>query len=301
MIKLPKIGVGCAALSISSPETCDIDIERMFEYLLEIGISYFDVAPLYGGGRGELLLGKAISRIKQSVAISTKVGYVGEMPFGGRQLPIDRQKKFSKSSINTSILKSLERLGTNYIDIVYLHDPSEHFDTAIGEAFETLVDLKEKGIIGAIGVGTTSAELASNIIQRIPIQALLLAGQYTLIDQSGRMLLNSLLNSNISVVIGGIFNSGILASDDARKNKLFNYSPASMEVLNFVEKIKLTCSGFGVPLKAAALQFPSTHSATSTTLLGPRTLKEFQELYKLLEFQIPNSLWVRLKMDYSGN
>jgi D-threo-aldose 1-dehydrogenase len=291
---LPKIGVGCAALSISSEETSDEAAIATLIRAYEAGIRYFDVAPLYGGRRGEVLLGTALRHMKVSPIISTKVGYAGEIPFGGRQAPEERRKDFSVNAITGSITDSLRHLNREKIDIVYLHDPSGDLELIFRESIPALERLRSQGTIGAIGVGTTNIEHAAAILDRFSINFMLLAGRWTLIDRTGESIIERCQSLGVGLVAGGVFNSGILAADQPENGSKFDYGPAPAAMVARALMIHRLCAAAGVSLKAAAVQFAGRHPGVSTTLLGPRTRDELDELLTLLAVPVPQSLWVEI-------
>ncbi len=299
MLRLPPLGIGCAAMSIVSPETDDEAVENLLVHAVEQGVRYLDVAPLYGGGRGEVLIGRALSRVSVPVVVSTKVGYAGLIPYGGRQALADRRKDFSRSAIERGIADSLRRLNRDHIDIVYLHDPSGDLDDITSVTLATLEDLRRQGLIRGIGAGVTNVALANAVLERLPIAFLLLAGRYTLLDRTGEAVIDRCRSMGVQLVAGGVFNSGLLAATRPASGGNFDYAPAQPEILRRADAADRLCGAAGVPLKAAALQFARRHSGTATTLLGPRTKLEFDELMQLLAFPVPQSLWDELDcLDY---
>ena len=290
-MRLPLIGVGCAALSIVSPQTGDEDAVELLVHAHARGVRYFDVAPLYGGGRGEVLLGRALARMPAPVIVSTKVGYAGAIPYGGRQAPEERRKDFSQAAIETSLAHSLRRLNRDSVDIAFLHDPDGDWGLIAKEAVRALLQLREQGLIRCIGVGTTKPEVAHAVLDRLPVEVLLLAGRWTLLDRSGEAVIERCRNRGIQLVAGGIFNSGLLAVDQPSQGGPFDYAPAPAEKLARAAALQALCAAAGVSLKAAAAQFPRRHPGVTTTLLGPRTRQEIDELFDLLDLPIPPSLW----------
>ncbi len=291
VVQLPSLGIGCAALSILSPDTGDEAAVEMLVGAYDSGVRYFDVAPLYGGGRGEVLLGTALAHFKQPVMVSTKVGYVGEIPYGGRLAHQDRQKNFSRAAIEQSVTTSLRRLKRDAIDVVFLHDPIADLDGLSKEALPALEDLLAQGLIRGIGVGTTNVAAANAILDRFAVSVMLLAGRFTLIDRSGEKVLERCRLKGVQLVVGGVFNSGLLAADQPSAGANFDYAPAPLEMIRRADAAQRLCLAAGIPLKAAAAQFARRHPAVTTTLLGPRTLHEFNELIALLALPITPSLW----------
>ncbi|MEJ1160455.1 aldo/keto reductase [Prosthecomicrobium sp. N25] len=294
MIRLPEIGVGCAALSIVSPETGDEAAVELLVRAYDHGIRYFDVAPLYGGGRGEVLLGRALGRMGGPVAVSTKVGYAGAIPYGGRQAPEDRRKDFSPDAIERGVIESLRRLGRDVLDILYLHDPPADLHDIEGGALPRIERLREQGLIRAIGVGTSNAATAQAVLERLPLEVLLLAGRFTLIDRTGAGVVARCHAMGVSLVVGGVFNSGLLAAARPAAGGSFDYGPAPEPMIARAVAAERICKAAGIPLKAAALQFARRQPGVATTLLGPRTRGELDDLMALLALPVPRSLWSEL-------
>lgn len=288
---MPRIGVGCAALSILSAATDDDAAVAMLVRAFERGVRYFDVAPLYGGGRGEVLLGRALRRMDGAVAVSTKVGYFGAIPYGGRQAPEERQKDFSRAAIERGIDESLRRLDRASVDILFLHDPAGDLDAIGREALPTLERLRTQGLIRAFGVGTGNVAHAAAMLDRFAVDCLLLAGRWTPIDRTGERIVERCAQNGVQLVVGGIFNSGLLASDRPANGGTFDYAPAPAHAIAQAEAVGHMCVAAGVPLKAAAVRFAGRHPGVATTLLGPRTLDELDDLLAQFELPIPPSLW----------
>lgn len=296
MIRLPDLGVGCAALSIVSPETGDEAAVDLLVHAYDCGVRCFDVAPLYGGGRGEVLLGRALARMPGPVIVSTKVGYTGAIPYGGRQAPQDRRKDFSAASIERSIGESLQRLNRDAVDVVFLHDPDGDLDAITRQALPTLERLRAQGLVRALGVGTTRVNAARAALDRWPVDVLLLAGRWTLIDRSGGDIVERCRVMGVQLVAGGVFNSGLLAADRPAQGGNFDYAPAPASMMERADRAQNLCMAAGLPLKAAAVQFTRRHPGVTTTLLGPRTRAEFDELVALLAPAVPPALWAQLDL-----
>jgi D-threo-aldose 1-dehydrogenase len=294
MIRLPALGVGCAALSIDSPETGDEAAVDLLVHAHACGVRCFDAAPLYGGGRAEVLLGRALARMPGPVCVSTKVGYTGAIPYGGRQAPQDRRKDFSAAAVERSIEDSLRRLNREAVDIVFLHDPDGDLDAITRQALPTLERLRAQGLVRALGVGTTRVAMAQAALERWPLDVLLLAGRWTLIDRSGEAIVARCQALGVQLVAGGVFNSGLLAADRPAQGGHFDYAPAAEPMRDRADRAQRLCLAAGLPLKAAAVQFARRHPGVTTTLLGPRTRSEFDELVTLLASTVPPVLWAQI-------
>ena len=189
----------------------------------------------------------------------------------------------------------MERLQLDYIDIAYIHDPDDHYNQALNESFPALAELKSQGMIKAIGAGMNEWEMLSKFAVEVDVDCFLLAGRYTLLDQSALdILLPICEQQNISLILGGPYNSGILASDLASDTTYF-YDPAPAEIVSKAKQIRDVCDQFGVPLKAAALQFGLLHPAVASTIPGPSTHMEASENVDMTTFPIDQNLWQELK------
>ena len=310
-LRLPRIGLGSAPLgglysSVDEPEAV-----RTLHRAIELGASYVDTAPLYGHGRSERAIGKALSTLpRNEFVLSTKVGRllvpVDEPPDPNEI--VEASFDFSRDGVLRSLEESLERLGLDRVDILYVHDPdggvSLHEDFSgqdyyyrqvLDEALPALADLRSQGVIGAVGVGMNFWQMLARFARDGDFDCFLVAGRYTLLDQTALPELLPLCQSrNISIVIGGPYNSGILASDLSPGAKYF-YRDAPPEVLEQARRIKSVCDRYGVPLKAAALQFCLGHPAVSAIIPGARSVAEVEENCQMVDFPVPSDMWAELR------
>ena len=259
----------------------------------ELGVRYFDTAPRYGAGLAEQRLGTALhGRPRDAFAVSTKVGRLlrpGESAWGGAP-PLVDYFDFSYDAALRSLEESLDRLGLDRVDIAYVHDPDDHFDEALAGSFRALRRLRDEGAVGAIGVGANQPEVLCRFAREADPDCFLVAGRYTVLDRAAAAELLPLCEAQeIAVIAGGVFNSGVVAGGDT-----FDYETASPEVVARVELLRETCSRHGVPLTAAAVQFPLRHPAVATVLVGCRTPEEVSEDARLMELQVPAALWREL-------
>ena len=196
--------------------------------------------------------------------------------------------------LHRSLEASLERLGLDRVDIVYMHDPDEHMDQAIAEAFPALRRWRDEGVVGAIGAGMNHAAPLTRIVHEADVDCVLLAGQYTLLNQDGlHHLFPACEATNTRVVAAAVFNSGILAnpSDDAT----FFYSPASPRRLELARAMQATCARHGVDLAAAAMQFPTGHPVVESVLVGMRSPDEVAANVAAFNDPVPADVWIELK------
>ncbi|MFD7868516.1 aldo/keto reductase [Streptomyces sp. NPDC057682] len=274
------------------------------------GIRYFDTAPHYGLGLSERRLGAALRpRPRDAYVVSTKVGRVLDaVPDAGPTAPgtlsegFDvpathrRRWDFSAAGVRRSLEDSLERLGLDRIDIAYLHDPDDHAEAAFREAYPELEKLRAEGLIGAIGAGMNQTEMLTRFVVETDVDVVLCAGRYTLLDQSAlHDLLPAAEARGRSVVMGGVFNSGLLA--DPRPGATYDYAAAPLALLDRALRLKAVTERHGVPLRAAALRYPLAHPAVAGVLVGTRSPIEVRDAAALLRTEIPDALWDDLRTE----
>ncbi|MFF3781980.1 aldo/keto reductase [Streptomyces sp. NPDC001933] len=276
-------------------------------------VRYFDTAPHYGLGLSERRLGEALrSRSRDSYVLSTKVGrvldplpadatgsgYNADGLSEGFAVPATHRRRwdFSADGVRRSIEDSLERLGLDRIDIAYLHDPDDHARAAFDEAYPALEKLRAQGVVGAIGAGMNQTAMLTRFLRDTDVDVVLCAGRYTLLDQSALdELLPEAAARGRSVVVGGVFNSGLLA--DPRPGATYDYTAAPLTLLDRALRIKAVTEGHGVPLRAAALHYPLAHPAVATVLVGIRSPGEVRDAAALLRREIPDELWDELRAE----
>ncbi len=278
----------------------------------DAGIRYFDTAPFYGRGKSERRIGAYLEeKPRADFILSSKVGRLLDPAPGGAEedgifldpSPFDPRWDYSYDGVMRSFELSLHRLGLDRIDILFVHDigvrlHGEDFPAQLKTLREggirALEELRRSGAIGGYGLGVTEAEVCLDCLDYADPAAFLLAASYTLLDQAGtRPLLDRCLARGVSLVIGGVFSSGILATGpvpDAR----YDYAPASGDVLERVRRLEAICARHGVPLSAAALQFPLAHPAVATVLLGAGMVRSLQQCAAGFACAIPRALWDEL-------
>jgi D-threo-aldose 1-dehydrogenase len=201
---------------------------------------------------------------------------------------------YTRDGVRRSIDESLRRLGLDRVDIVYIHDPDDRWEAAIGEAYPALHDLREQGIVGAIGVGMNQAEMLTRFAREGDFDVFMLAGRYTLLDQTALAeLLPLCVERRISVVAAGIMNSGLLA--DPKPGARFNYVPAPAELVERATRIREVCLRHGVAIRAAAIQFPLAHPAVAAIVTGVRTAAHFDDYPRYMTEKVPDALWTELR------
>jgi D-threo-aldose 1-dehydrogenase len=306
-IKVTRLGFGGASLGNMYKPADNEEALGAISTAYSRGVRYFDTAPLYGYGKSERLYGTVLKEVpRESFVLSTKIGRLivdgdptpetEKTPFvdlPGRYPVFD----FSRDGILRSLEESLERLQLDRVDIIYIHDPDveDCYEQAIKEAYPTLEDLRRQKIIGAIGAGMNQAEMLTQFAREGDFDCFLLAGRYTLLDQIALdELLPLCFEKEISIIIGGAYNSGILATG-AREGAHYNYQPAPPEIIEKTKRIEKVCARYHVPLKAAALQFPFGHPAVVANIPGTRSKGRFEENLALFRHPIPPDLWDELR------
>lgn len=272
----------------------------------EMGVRYFDTAPLYGEGRSEIRYGRVLAQLpRESFAVSTKGGRLlrpdpeNPQPWSEEGIPrCTCVFDFSAEGLRASLDSSLERLGLDAVDIFYVHDSDfkgQHPDDVFVEALEGAVELRETGAVRAIGMGMNEWERTARMAERFDLDCILLAGRYTLLDQSALPeLLPLCVERGVKLVIGGPYNSGILAGDLGRPVS-FDYQPAPDHLVQRARKLKAVCDRHRVDLRAAALQFPFGHEAVISVVPGAASVEELEENARLMQKEVPPALWAELE------
>jgi D-threo-aldose 1-dehydrogenase len=195
--------------------------------------------------------------------------------------------------VRRSLAESLERLGLDRVDVVFLHDPDDHERQAYEQAFPALIELREQGVVGAVGAGMNQAGMLTRFVRDLDIDVVLVAGRWSLLDQrAATELLPTCAERGVAVVVGGVFNSGLLA--DPRPGATFDYAPAPPELVERARRLAAACAGHGVPLRAAALAFAAGHPAVTSVLVGARTPAEVADAVAMHAVPVPGELWAEL-------
>lgn len=302
-LRVTRLGLGSAPLGGLFAPVTDADAERTVERAYELGLRFFDTAPLYGSGLAEQRLGRALRAFpRDSYVLATKAGRLirqGAPPepgqvYHGTPAHMEPVFDFSDEGVRTSVRESLERLGLDRVDIVHLHDPDEHYEQALTEGYPALAGLRREGAIRAVGAGMNQAPMEARFLRAAAFDCFLLAGRYTLLDQSGLdELLPLAAERGASIIAGGVFNSGLLAAPGP--GGTYDYRPASPELVERAQRLDAVCRNHGVPLRAAALQFPLGHPAVAAVVVGARSRAELEEDVALFETGIPAQLWEELR------
>lgn len=301
-LEVTRLSLGTAPLGGLFKSVSDQEGEDMLNAALELGINYFDTAPQYGHGVAEIRVGNALRNAKVPFVVSTKVGRVLRHVEGGEpeiwfpDAPRDIVPiyDYSPEGIRRSFEESLERLGLPHIDIVLMHDAEDHIKEAVENAFPVLAELRSQGLIKAIGLGMNYVVPALEIMRQTDLDIALIAGRFTLLDQSAQHeLFPYALANNIDISMGGVLNSGVLANPVA--GATYNYLPASDEIIARAAKIGAFLKERNAPLIAAALQFPLRHPAVTSVLTGPRTSAELRANAADFDLELPAGIWTELE------
>jgi D-threo-aldose 1-dehydrogenase len=310
-LHVTRLGLGGASIGGLFSEVVDEDAIAVVGHAWDLGIRTFDVAPLYGFGAAERRMGAALAgRPRDEFVLSTKVGrlvlpldtiaagadvdhqdanYVHADPVG---LVFD----YSADGVRRSIEASLERLRLDRIDIALIHDPDDHWPAAIGEAYPALARLRDEGVIRAVGAGMNQSAMLARFAREGDFDVFLLAGRYTLLDQDALTeLLPLCVERHVAILVGGVMNSGVLV--DPRPGSRFNYVPAGDAIVERARRLAAVCERHGVPLRAAAIQFPLAHPAVRSLIAGVRRIDHLDEYPEMMRRPIPADLWAELRSE----
>ena len=269
----------------------------------DAGLSYVDTAPQYGHGVAEKRVGAALAGVDRAAyVLSTKVGRLvveregGDTGIFADAPPSDMVFDFTRDGVLRSFAASLERLGLDRVDLLYVHDPDDHEEQALGEALPALARLRAEGVVRAIGVGMNQSRIPTRFVREAEVDAVLIAGRLSLLDGSAlRDLVPACRERGASLVVGGVYNSGVLA--DPRRTPYYDYAPAPPAVVERALALEAVCARHGVPLKAAALQFPLRFPEVACVLTGARSRAELDENLGLFGAAVAPALWDELEAE----
>jgi D-threo-aldose 1-dehydrogenase len=314
-LKVTTLGFGGAPLGDLYAQIDEASAIATVETALVSSINLVDTSPLYGHGLSEHRIGAALRRSgRKDVVISTKVGRVA-VPFAGRGngsgylggLPHGLRFDYSYDGAMRSLEQSALRLGVDRIDVVLIHDVDvwthgadmieQCFAEAMNGAYRALETLRAAGAVKAIGVGVNEAEMCERFARAGDFDTMLLAGRYSLLEQPGLASFMPLAQQKgIDLMLGGVFNSGILATGPVAGAK-YNYQPAPPAILARVAALEAVCARHGVPLRRAALQFPLGHPAVASLVMGAVRPEEVADQVAELAAPVPAALWTELKAE----
>jgi D-threo-aldose 1-dehydrogenase len=311
-----RLGLGGAAIGNLFRAISDSDAHAVLRAALDDGCRSFDTAPHYGNGLSEHRFGDALRRVPEhDRALSTKVGRILKPDSDAPRdqngyvdvLPFIQHWDYSAAGVRRSVEDSLQRLGVARIDIAFIHDCDEvtHgprygaiLEQVVTEAIPALRQMQVEGLVRHCGLGVNDVKVCLDVLRRTRVDCLLLAGRYSLIDQSALPeLLPSCARLGVRIALGGVFNSGILATGvlNAREPIRFNYGAASKEWIERTAAIEEACGRFAVPLRAAALQFPLAHPSIDVVIAGAQIPDHWADAVKMVAHPIPQAFWHYLK------
>lgn len=299
---LPELGFGGAAIANMYRPTSAEEAATAVHAAWDAGIRFFDTAPHYGIGLGERRLGAALAdRPRDEYLLSTKVGrLLVPNPEGeGREdesfaMPatLKRQWDFSRDGVLRSFEESLERLGVDRVDVLFVHDPDAHWEQASLEAVPALVELRDQGVVRAIGVGMNQSAMLTRFVRETDVDLVLCAGRYTLLEQGALDdLLPAAEERGVGVIVGGVYNSGLTSVDRPPDDATYDYGPAPQELIDRARRIAEVCEGHGLRLPEVATVFPRRHPTVVSTLLGLRSADEVVEAIRRFATEVPDALW----------
>ncbi|WP_435209182.1 aldo/keto reductase [Streptomyces sp. bgisy034] len=303
-VEVSPLAFGGAAIGNLYTEVGEEQAREAVAAAWDAGIRHFDTAPHYGLGLSERRLGAALREYPRAAyTVSTKVGRrlepvpdaTGDDLADGFAVPADRRRvwDFSADGVRRALDASLERLGLDRVDVVYLHDPDDHAEQAFREGYPALEKLRSEGVVRAIGAGMNQAEMLTRFVTDTDVDVVLCAGRYTLLDQSALDdLLPVAVECHTSVVVGGAFNSGLLA--DPRPDATYNYARAPRELLDRALRMKSLADRHGITLRAAALAFCAAHPAVASVLVGARSADEVRDCAEQFATEVPMEFWREL-------
>lgn len=301
-VRVTRLGLGCAPIGNLYSAVDEHEALATVDAALDAGLRFFDTAPLYGHGRSESRLGRALATspvARPDVTVATKVGRLlvpgATSPTIFADAPdVEPVFDFSSDGVLRSFEASLLRLGLDRVDIVHVHDPDDFVDDALRNAFPALRRLRDEGLIGAIGAGMNQSAALTRFVQEAGVDCVLVAGRYTLLDQGALTdLLPACAEAGVSVIAAGVFNSGILASPG--EGATFDYATAPDELVARALRIDEVCRRHGVSAIAAALQFPLGHPAVTSVLVGARSRFEVEANVAAFATPVPAAVWDELR------
>lgn len=320
-LELTALGVGSAPLGGLYADVPTAQALDMLNTAWDLGLRYFDTAPMYGLTRAEHLVGQVLRDKDGSHVLSTKVGRLMTTERAGRALPPAPPKNpldpgwwnglpfrevfdYSYDGVMRSYDDSQQRLGLDRLDIIYVHDIGrvthgdlhDHHWAALtkGGGFRALQELKAAGNIRGFGLGVNEWEVIRDALEETDLDLCMLAGRYSLLDRdAGETFLPLAQARGVSLVLAGVYNSGILAAPKGGRTK-FNYADADPAIIARVEALRGVCDDYGVPLAAAAIRFPMRHPAATCVVIGAKTAAQLKQNVEWFDTDLPDAIWADL-------
>ncbi|WP_330175979.1 aldo/keto reductase [Streptomyces sp. NBC_01498] len=305
-VRVSSLGFGAAPLGNLYSAIGDAEARATVDAAWDAGLRYFDTAPHYGLGLSERRLGAALARRPRAeFAVSTKVGRLlephpaptgSDLAAGGFAVPdtLVRRPDYSRTGVLRSLDASLDRLGLDRVDIVYVHDPDDHLDAAVGEAIPALLDLRDQGVVGAVGVGGNAVGPLLRIVTETDIDTVMVAGRWTLLDRTARPLLDACAARGVALVAAAPFNSGLLSRPYPAADATFDYGPVPAPVLRRVHRLAEACARNRTVLPHAALRFPLRSPEVACVVAGFRSGDEVRAAAEWTGVDLAEEAWADL-------
>lgn len=322
-LEVTALGIGSAPLGGLYADVPTAQALGVLEKAWELGIRYFDTAPMYGLTRSEHLTGQVLREHDGSHVLSTKVGRLMTNERAGRRLPPEPPKNpldpgwwnglpfrevfdYSYDGVMRSFDDSRQRLGTDRIDLLYVHDigrvthgdlHGHHWGQLTKDGgFRALQELKAAGDIKGFGLGVNEWEAIRDALEETDLDCCMLAGRYSLLDRdAGESFLPMAQRRGVALVLAGVYNSGILAAPKGGRRK-FNYADADPAIVARVDALRTVCEDYGVALAAAAIRFPMRHPATTCVVIGAKTAAQLAQNVEWFDTDLPESIWADLDL-----
>lgn len=308
-LDVTEVGFGSVALGNLGRRVSGDDAHALVRHAWDRGVRFFDTAPMYGHGLAEYrLAAELIERNRDDYVLVTKVGRTLTPAHKGTfdhapwvdTPPLRMDYDYSYDGVMRQVEQSLHRMGTDHFDALLVHDidrwthgveQQQRFKEAMEGAFPALIELRDQGVVTAIGAGVNDVDVCVAVAEAVDIDCLLIAGMYTLLDQEAdREILPLCHSRGIAVINGRVFGSGILATGSSSSAR-FDYAPATRDVVRRVQAIEEVCSAHSVQLGAAAIQFAAAHPAVTSVCLGASSVAQQQQNYSWVDAEIPDSFW----------
>ncbi len=311
-----RFGFGASGLGTLTWDVPDDVADAILEEAWAEGYRYYDTSPLYGYGLSELRLGRFLrNKPRADYLLSTKVGRYfvpyrrGETPDRGgwvRPQPLKPVLDFTYDGFMRSLEQSYNRLGAQTIDIVYIHDLDrrnlkgdfdKHYRETLDSGYRALDELRRSGDLRAIGAGINESDVAADLVSKLDLDVVMLAGRYTLLEQPGLAdFLPLAEKKGVGVVAVGIFNSGILVKPPEAGGN-YDYGAAPTEIIEKARRIAEVCAEFDVQMPAAAVHFPLAHPAVKAVVVGMSRKGAPRQNFEWYKASIPGGLWDRFKAE----
>lgn len=308
MRELGTLGMGCAQIGNLWHAVSDEEAEETIRAAWDAGIRYFDTAPHYGLGLSERRLGRALAAYpRDEYVVSTKVGRVlVPSPETAHErdaanffdVPADQRRVYdlSRDGVLRSLEASLERLGMDRIDVVFMHDPDDHWESASTTGARTLAGLRDEGVIRGFGAGMNQAEMLADFIERTDVDIVMCAGRFTLLEQGSASRMLALAHERgVDVVAAAVYNSGLLSRESVPDDASYDYAEASPEILRRARDLERICREHEASLPAAALQFALRWPQVVSVVVGMRGAQQAEEAASRMAASLPEELWIALE------